>query len=84
MYSFYMVLKMYVTNQSHTLESLRLFGCYKVWLQLMYAIGKSTKDDGGGGGGDNDDDDGWRGSQNQMKVRPRIGHGKNWATTQFV
>lgn len=64
MYSFYMVLKMYITNQSNTLESLRLFGCYKVWLQLTYAIGKSTKDDdGGGGGGDNDDDDdGWRGS----------------------
>ena len=64
MYSFYMVLKMYITNQSNTLESLSLFGCYKVWLQLTYAIGKSTKDDDGGGGvGDNDDDDdGWRGS----------------------
>lgn len=62
MYPFYMVLKMYITNQSNTLESLRLFGCYKVWLQLTYAIGKSTKDDDGGGGDNDDDDDGWRGS----------------------
>ena len=29
MYSFYMILKMYITSQSNTLESLRLFGCYK-------------------------------------------------------
>ena len=67
MYSFYMVLKMYITNQSNTLESLRLFGCYRVWLQLTYAIGKYTKDDDGGGGGDDDRDDGRRVSQNKMK-----------------
>lgn len=65
MHSFNMILKMYITSQSNTLESLRLFGCYKGWLQLKYAIGKSTKDDDGGG--DDDDSDGRRGSQNQMK-----------------